>query len=82
VNPDDLVKPRNFQVIRNRRTISNKTRSRSTGDRTYNRNQGFVPTEPPIPFLAGKPDTDLQALVKDRPGIITALVDSDTTEQE
>ena len=82
VNPDDLLKPRHFQVIRTRRTTPSKRPRSTANNRTYNTNQQFTPTEDPIPKLAGKPDTDLEAMLKDRPGIITALVDSDTTEQE
>ena len=60
----------NYEVLESRRRIKK------------DKNNAFEPTEDPIPKLAGKPDTDLEAMLKDRPGIITALVDSDTTEQE
>ena len=52
----------------------------TANNRSYNRNQQFTPTEEPIPLLAGKPDTDLESMLKGRPGIITALVDSDYTQ--
>jgi hypothetical protein len=82
INPDALVKPREFKAIRTRRTVpQTKKRSFSSKDRTFNRNnQGFVPTEDPIPLLAGKRDTDLESLL-DRVGILTAISD-DVMEEE
>jgi hypothetical protein len=81
-NPDALVNPREYNAIRTRRTVpQTKKRSYSNKDRTFNRNDTrFTPTEDPIPLLAGKRDTDLEALL-DRVGILVNLQD-DTVEED
>jgi len=43
--------------------------------RTFQRDPDNEPQE--IPFLAGKPDTDLENMLWDRPGIVTYIEDSD-----
>jgi hypothetical protein len=76
-----LLKPGRFDVIRTRITVPNKGPRSTTQDRSYNRNQQFTPTEDPIPkYPNGLVDSELESMLKNRPGIITALVDS--TEQE
>jgi len=56
-------------VVSRRRSIKRATNS-------------FEPTEDPIPLLAGKPDTELEALLKDRGGSITYIEDSNSDIEE
>lgn len=42
----------------------------------------FEPTEEPIPLLAGKRDTELEAMLKDRGGQIISITDSGEEEEE
>lgn len=46
------------------------------------KNNAFEPTEDHIPKLAGKPDTDLEAMLKDRGGTITFIQDTGEDEEE
>jgi hypothetical protein len=71
---DALRKPAIFHNAITRRNPSMGKRSRSSGGRTINRNQVFVPTEDPVPLLAGKPDRELESLCER--GILLSCIDS------
>lgn len=60
----------NYEVVESRRRIKK------------GKNNPFEPTEDPIPKLAGKPDTDLEAMLKDRGGTITFIKDTGEDEDE
>lgn len=69
VDVESAKKPSEFIVVEKRRKV--RTSSNRYEEEPFK-----------VPELAGRPDTELENLLRDRPGIVTALVDSDIDEEQ